>query len=532
MRPLISSTPVAGQDGGRPSTWILIGTTILLSRFYWWPSYLSTDTVNLAYALDSFNPALHQPQPPGYPLFVALARMVRWFAWSPEATFWIISIAATAAAAALLYSVTDRMISRWAGMAAVILFLVNPILWFSRLRSPLRPWLALFSTAIAYCAWRCWNGDRRFVWWGALALGLGVGFRPDLLAYLLPLWAVSAWKASRSWKHLAGGGLVIAALSTTWLGTVVYAMGGIARSFDVLASYVAEQSSKDSILFSNAEIWLRPISRLVWWNATAIVGWIWIPVLVHRRAVIKEPRLQFLLLWVVPGLLAQLLVHIAAPGHTLFATPVWCAMGALFIHQTGKYRNGILGLAAAVSAAIFLNVVPTGYPPPPDAPPLERAWTSMKNSIAYGTFETSFDRLRWWDEMAQVSIQELRQLRAPDRPNVVVVLNGTEKEFDFVNWRVVSYYLNDPLWVLMDNFPPGAAGRVRLVRGKDVRVRDQQSIGIPQNARILWVMLPDGRFHRALQALMPVHRGRYVLYTDPPYSAPLRIEGFEFVPEF
>jgi hypothetical protein len=31
--------------------------------------------------------------------------------------------------------------------------------------------------------------------------------------------------------------------------------------------------------------------------------------------------------------------------------------------------------------------------------------------------------------------------------------------------------------------------------------------------------------------VMPVHRGRYVLYTDPPYKAPFQIEGFEFVPE-
>jgi hypothetical protein len=457
--------------------------------------------------------------------------MIHWFVSSPEATFRIISIAATAVSAAILYAVTNRMISRWAASAAVFLFLVNPVLWFSRLRSPLRPWLALFSAAVAYCAWRCWNGDRRFVWWGALALGLGSGFRPDLLAYLFPLWAVSAWKAERSWKSIAGGGGVIVALAATWLGAVAYAMGGATRSFEVLASYLAEQSSKDSILFASAEIWLRPFSRLVLWNVTAVAGWIWIPVLLHRRAFTREPRLQFLLLWVGPGLLVQLLIHIAAPGHTLFATPVWCAMGAFFIHQTGKYRDAVLALAVSVSAAIFLNVVPTGHPPAANARPLERAWISLKNSIAYGTFETSLERLRWWDEMAEVSIQELSQLRAADRPNVVIALNGTDEEFDFVNWRVLSYYFNDdPLWVLIDNLPPDAAGRVRLVRGKDARVQDQQSIPIPGNARILWVMLPDGRFHRALEQAMPVHRGRYVLYTDPPYPVPFRIEGFEFVP--
>jgi hypothetical protein len=514
-----------------PATWVLIWTAVLLSRFYWSPLYLSTDTVNLAYALESFNPKLHQPQPPGYPLFVAIARLIYWFVSSPEVTFWIISILVTIASAAILYRLADRMISRWAAMAVVILFLLNPVLWFSRLRSPLRPWLALFSALIAYCAWRCWNGERRFVWWGALALGLGTGFRLDLLAYLFPLWAVSAWKATRSWKRVIQGSAIVVALSSSWLGVVVYAMGGIRSSIEVFANYVTEQSSKDSILFASSRIWFRPISRLLLWNATAIVGWFWVPIILYRRTIKKDSRWPFLLIWVVPGLIVQLLFHIAAPGHTLFATPAWCVMGAYFVSQSGRHRDAVLALSASISAALFLNIVPAGYPPAQDAAPLERAWISVKNSIAFGTFETSLERLRWWDEMSEVSIQELSRLSVTDRPNLVVVLNGNDQEFDFVNWRVVSYYLNDrPLWVLLDNLAPGVTGRVRHVRGKDIRFLTEQSIPIPRSARILWVMLPEGRFHRALEKVMPVHRGRYILYTDPPYTTPFQIEGFEFIP--
>jgi hypothetical protein len=361
---------------------------------------------------------------------------------------------------------------------------------------------------------------------------LGAGFRPDLPAYLFPLWAVSAWKATRSWKDIFKGGVIVVALSAAWLGVVVYAMGGIGSSIEIFASYLTEQSSRDSLLFGSGTIWLRPISRLVLWNATAIVGWAWVPVIIQRSARVKDPRLPFFLLWVAPGLFVQLMIHIAAPGHTLFATPVWCVMGACFIYQTGKHREAVLALAATISAALFLNVIPGGYPPSAEARPLERAWISVKNSIAFGTFETSLERLRWWDEMAHTSIQELWQFTVPDRPNVIVILNGNDKEFDFVNWRVVSYYMNDrPLWVLLDNLAPGAAGRVRLVRGNYVEFQDQQSIPIPQAARVLWIMLPDGRFQRALEKAVPVHRGRYIMYTDPPYTTPFRIEGFEFVPQ-
>lgn len=528
------------RDSGA-ARWLLILTAVfltpvsaVLARFPWTPSLLWTDTVNLAYALESFDPLHHQPQPPGYPLFVAAARLVHLFSPNAEVTFRIISIVVTIASAAVLYFLTNRIISRWAGLAAVILFLLNPVLWHSRLRSPLRPWLALFSLLVAYCAWRCWNGDRRFAWYGAAVLGIGTGFRPDLLAYLLPLWVATAWMATRSVKAVVQGGLVIAGLSAVWFGIVVYAMGGISSTVQTVTSYLLEQSSRDSIVFAESvRAWVRPISRLIIWNATAMVGWIWAPIIGYRKITGKSLPWKFLLVWIAPGLAFQALVHVGTPGHTLFATPVLCLAGACLISFMGPHRNVVLAAAAALNVALFLNVVPLGQPASPQAPALERAWISVRNSIAYGTFETSQDWLRWWDEMTDVSLKELRQFRAPDRPITIVALNGNDTDFDYINWRVVSYYMErEPLWVLMDNFPPGQDQRIRLVRGKDVQVTDQSSIALPRSGRVLWILPQGGRFHRAIERFIPVERGRYILYSDVPAGAlPFEIEGFHFTPE-
>lgn len=514
--------------------WLLVLTAVLLTRFSWAPSFLSTDTVNFAYALETFDPRDHQPQPPGYPLFVAFARLIHLFSPNAEVTFWIISVLVTIASASLLYFLANRMISRWGALAAVILFLLNPIFWFSRLRSPLRPWLALFSLLVAYCAWRCWNGERRFALYGAVALGVGTGFRPDLLGYLLPLWAVSAWVATRSWKMMAQGGLIIFGLSAAWFGIVIYAMGGIASTFQTMTSYILEQSRRDSVLFAESmQMWLRPISRLVVWNAIALVGWVWAPIIGYRRLSAKDVPWKFLLVWIVPGLAFQLLIHIASPGHTLFATPILCLTGACLISAMDRYRNAILTIAAFVNAALFLNVLPLGDPAAVQAPLLERTWISVRNAVAYGTFETSQDRLRWWDEMTDVSVQELGRFNAPDRPSVIIALNGNEAEFDFINWRVVSYYMDQqPLWVLMDDLPPGQVGRIRSVCGNDVQVTQRTTITLPRSGRVLWVMQQNGRFHRALEHFIPLHRGRYVLYSDIPADAgPFEIEGFRFIPE-
>jgi hypothetical protein len=92
---------------------LVILTAVLLTRFSWAPVFLSTDSVNLAYALELFDPRLHQPHPPGYPLFVAFARLVHSFSPNVEVTFWIISVVVTTASAAVLSLLASRMFSRW-----------------------------------------------------------------------------------------------------------------------------------------------------------------------------------------------------------------------------------------------------------------------------------------------------------------------------------------------------------------------------------------------------------------------------------
>src|SRR3954463_12709023 len=50
--------------------WIVIFGLFLFTRIPAMSQYLSIDNANLAFSLDKFDPRPHQPQPPGYPLFV------------------------------------------------------------------------------------------------------------------------------------------------------------------------------------------------------------------------------------------------------------------------------------------------------------------------------------------------------------------------------------------------------------------------------------------------------------------------------
>src|SRR5215813_9314737 len=251
--------------------WILVFALLLLTRTPVMASYLSIDNVNLAFSLEKFDPRIHQPQPPGYPFFVLFARMVNVIFRDAERTFVAISLIVSALCLPVAYGLGKRMFSQWAGGAAVFLLLVNPVFWQSGLDGPLRPHLALFSLLTAYCCWRCWNGEKRFALWGAVALGIGSGFRPDLIAFLFPLWFISAWVGTKSWRWMFQGLALLGAIVLVWTSTLVIAMGGIHTFLGVMLGYAAEQSGRGSVVFGSSIIaWLRQINRLVIWNGLAV----------------------------------------------------------------------------------------------------------------------------------------------------------------------------------------------------------------------------------------------------------------------
>src|SRR5512142_1501004 len=67
------------------------------------------DSANFALALEHFDPSLHQPQPPGYPLFVALTRLIHVFVIRPEHVFVIAGLIAAFAAVALAWALAREM---------------------------------------------------------------------------------------------------------------------------------------------------------------------------------------------------------------------------------------------------------------------------------------------------------------------------------------------------------------------------------------------------------------------------------------
>ena len=510
---------------------IVMLALLLLTRIPAMSEFLSIDNVNLALSLEKFDPNNHQPQPPGYPFFVAFARVVNFFFPDPETTFVAISLLVSGLSLLAAFLLGARMFSQWAAAGGTFLLLVNPVFWHSGLDGPLRPNLALFSLLTAYFCWRCWNGEKKCAMWGAIALGVGSGFRPDLLAFLFPLWAISAWVGARSWRALLQGCAILAAIAAVWIGALVLAMGGFDTFQSVMFGYAVDQSRGESVVLgSSIMAWLRQINRLLIWNGLAVIAWIWaLPLYLRNRdrLPLGSSQTAFLIIWLVPGLTVQALVHVAAPGHTLFSIPALCLAGGCVLSLV-RGRDLVLSSALVFNVMLFLVYFPL---PAGSADPASRAAPSIKNALIFGTFESSIGQVRFLDDITRGTLQEIRDFAPPDRPAIIISTDAYVTQW-FMNWRIGRYYLpKQDFWVLHNSAGKKRAERIRRDGVIEARAAEPLTIPVFRAGRILWLIEPGSAFHKELAQVQKLSGGRQVFYSDiGPDSPSFRIDGFDIVP--
>lgn len=509
--------------------WIVAFALLLLSRLPVSAQYLSIDNVNLALALEHFAPQQDQPQPPGYPFFVAFSRVVDIPFHDADKSFLLISVLITALCLPAAVALGTRMENRTAGYAAAFLLLFNPAFWQAGLEGPLRPNLTLFSLLTAYCCWRAWKGETRFVLWGALALGIGSGFRPDLLVYLFPLWILSSVVGTRSFRAVAQGLVILAGVVAIWVVPLVVAVGGVGALYNLLSTYLIEQSRSGSVLLGAAMLaWRRQVSRLIVWNGMAVIGWIWALPFVWsaRKNIAWRGRLAFVLLWAIPGMLFQALVHVEEAGHTLFSIPAWCVLGGVVIAIASRQLSAEHRLriaAVAVAAAMAFNALMFL-----DYLPLPTGGGMLMNAAAYGVKESSIFKVRYVNGIHRETMKELKELMPVDRPWVIVSTDDVNRKDWFMNWRIVRYYApGTDIWVAADQ------KEVLKVRRDRIEHRTGNlDIPVPRGGRIIWLIENGGALQQSLIAGKHIEPLQQLSYTDIAKDGqPFQAWGYTFTPQ-
>lgn len=330
------------------------------------------DAVNFTLALKEYNISIHQPQPPGYLLYVLLGRLANALLPDPNQALTAISIISSIAAAVLLYDLGRRMFDRLTGAAASLLLLLGPLIWFySDIAKP-NIIDAPMVTLSALCLWRFLRGDRRWLVPSAVVLGLAGGFRQQTLVFLAPL-AVFAFRKARFRDMLLGGGLTAVVFLASFIPMVVMA-GGWGAYQEAMRGLSQTFFTRTSILMGGGMGGL--ITNVTKWVSFTLyslmlalpVMLVWAAARARRLpAALRDERSWFLAFWILPSLLFYTLIHMGSHGLIFTYLPaVLLVAGKAFSDLAGLFggaagRVFAAGLLVAVAANVLVYLLAPDY---------------------------------------------------------------------------------------------------------------------------------------------------------------------------
>src|SRR5580765_621608 len=223
---------------------------VALSRFTFRSNELyNIDSVNFALAIRHFDPRVHQPHPPGYFLYISLARLVNLLAHNANLALVLISIAASCGAIGLIYLLAFEWFGLTEARFASLIFLFSPLGWFYGTVALTYIVEAFFSALVGYLCWRALGGSLRAVFASAIALGASAGIRPSSFLFLAPLFFFSLYRLPL--RRKLAGILTLLATLVAWFLPMILLSGGFASYFGALSPHFGTAPSRTTIFNSS-----------------------------------------------------------------------------------------------------------------------------------------------------------------------------------------------------------------------------------------------------------------------------------------
>lgn len=367
------------------------------------PSLEDIDSANLALGVREFDVARHQPHPPGYPIFVGLAKLTTPLAraWTPadapstqaEARGLAIWAALLGALAALPLFLFYRALDghAWRAALATAVALANPLAWVTAVR-PLSdiPGLAATLAALALLggAFATQHGiarsttgygiDRdalarsgRLLVLGALVAGLAIGVRSQSLWITLPLLLlVLVDRAGRD----VGGAVVGATITFSigvllWLVPLVLASGGPGAYIAAFTAQAGEDIEGVDLLATHPtprRLALALLHTFVFpWVSTPLAAVVLVAAVVGAGACLFAGRRALMVLVAVGVPYGVFHLFLQDTHETRYAIPVivpiaWLAVRGLFVAGRLAASVGAAGIVAASLAVAVPAVVAYG----------------------------------------------------------------------------------------------------------------------------------------------------------------------------
>jgi MFS family permease len=363
--------------------WIIsaLALATLATRIPYRSHYLfNWDSANFALGLERFSIYDHQPQPPGYILYITVGRLFNFFLDNPNNALVFLSIVSSVAAVVGIYLLANSIFDRATGLIASVLLIFSPLAWFyGEVALSYMVELPLVLAAI----WLLYQllFHRRHAVLAAIVLGIAAGFRQDVLMFLGPFWLVGSFRVGVRTMLLSW--LAMAVSIVIWMAPLIYLAEGISKYRElnslqfrtgVFLTSIFSSGSNGGVdgFFRNAkEVW----RAMLWLMGSASILFIFIAGLfLMPSKLVSDRRYLFLILLFLPAFSFFVLFHFGQPGYLLvYSAPLVLMVSRVLImfaddlnrafsHEVsedyGSYASkGILKTPGGIFLVIFLALV-------------------------------------------------------------------------------------------------------------------------------------------------------------------------------
>jgi hypothetical protein len=378
---------------------LLLALTFLVTHLYWLPPTLEdVDSVNFALGVRRFDVAKHQPHPPGYPVYIAVAKVsTAVFHAAGAATPEVDGLAALSALGGAVTIVAAFFFFRRlatdddaVALIGVLLLACSPLFWFTSLR-PLSdlPGLAVAFIALAFLIhairWRgAWTAAAtRALLGGAALAGISIGFRSQMAVLTVPLLAVAMLRPGVALVGRVGafGTFVVAVLA--WAVPLIALTGGLGGYLAALGSQAGEDFVGVVMLWTNPTPRVAAFALLntlvLPWDSSWLGGIVVALAFVGTLVLLKRSMSAALLLLVTFGPYAifhLLFQETLTVRYALPLVPAAAVLAAVTLAQARPVPGAVVTAAMAIIA--LLHGVPASAGFARTSNPATGAITEMK----------------------------------------------------------------------------------------------------------------------------------------------------------
>lgn len=556
MQEKIKSLVSNDNSRGNITISILLIFLVVITRLPFASKFLyEWDSVNFAMAMDRYDILLHQPQPPGYILFVGMGNVFNQIFHDANTTLIFMSILFSALTVILLYYLGKQLFSRNVAITGAILLIFSPIFWFYGEIATIYPSEAFLAILIAYTSYQTLKGRKSFLYLSSIALGLAGGFRQDLIPFMFPLWLFCLLYPERSYKkiiqRLTTAFAVLGGSIFLWLIPTILLAGGL-ESYLNSSGHFSASFKTSSVLFgaslSNHLLMDGMLASWLMIGLGFLGGFLILLFIILKResilnnGMLKNLKFIFMSLWILPSFLFLVLIPLSKPGYTLtFLPALTLILGYVLITFSRdisfKFNISLKSVCSAMLIIyIVLNSVYFLYPYNLNE---ESTWetqiTNMNSTekIILGLdmfFMYNHEKIINNDQNMDWHLEVIGNLSNSNPNSTEIIIRDIIREDQGFSWRKAMYQLPEyDVYYLFDSDNSQLKSnklnsQVSLSHGKNHTYQSSQSsvLEIPINSsteRIVWILDDQSQFFQELQSQIEIKsirlpNGLNIYYSD------------------